>query len=197
MPAVQFQNIVKHYGDVTVLENLDLDVADGEFVVLLGPSGCGKTTLLNILAGPHRRDAGRILIDDRDVTDLDPKDRGLAMVFQSYALYPTKTVRGNLQFGLSSRRLARDEIERRIGWAAKLLQIDAARPQAGAAFGRTAPARRDRPRAGQAGRRLPLRRTAVQSRRQAAHRDADGDQEAARPAEATRSSTSRTTRSRR
>jgi multiple sugar transport system ATP-binding protein len=124
MPTVQFRNILKHYGNVTVIENLDLDIADGEFVVLLGPSGCGKTTLLNLLAGLIEVDGGEISIDGRDVTDLDPKDRGLAMVFQSYALYPTKTVRGNLAFGLSSRNISRDEIERRIGWAAKLLRID-------------------------------------------------------------------------
>jgi multiple sugar transport system ATP-binding protein len=125
MPRVQFQNIVKQYGRLTVLSDLNLTVEDGEFLVLLGPSGCGKTTLLNLLAGLMEVTAGRILIDDRDVTDLDPKDRGLAMVFQSYALYPTKTVRGNLKFGLASQRLSRAETEKRIEWAAKLLQIDA------------------------------------------------------------------------
>ena len=124
MSTVEFRNIVKKYGALTVLESLDLKVEDGEFLVLLGPSGCGKTTLLNILAGLLEVNAGAILIDGNDVTDLDPKDRGLAMVFQSYALYPTKTVRGNLKFGLSARRISSDETERRIAWAAKLLQID-------------------------------------------------------------------------
>ncbi|MCB9992889.1 MAG: ATP-binding cassette domain-containing protein [Hyphomicrobiaceae bacterium] len=124
MPRVEFQNIAKQYGRVTVLDELNLDVDDGEFLVLLGPSGCGKTTLLNLLAGLVETTAGKILIDGRDVTDLDPKDRGLAMVFQSYALYPTKTVRGNLQFGLSSQKLDRTEIARRVDWAAKLLQIE-------------------------------------------------------------------------
>src|SRR3954470_10645157 len=124
MPNVQFEKIVKTYGRVTVLKNLDLEIEDGEFVVLLGPSGCGKTTLLNLLAGLIDISSGRITIGDRDVTDLDPKDRGLAMVFQSYALYPTKTVRGNLKFGLSAQRLDRAEIERRVAWAAKLLRID-------------------------------------------------------------------------
>jgi multiple sugar transport system ATP-binding protein len=124
MPRVQFQNIVKQYGPLTVLEKLNLDVEDGEFLVLLGPSGCGKTTLLNLLAGLMEVTDGRILIDDRDVTDLDPKDRGLAMVFQSYALYPTKTVRGNLMFGLTAQRLDRAEAESRVEWAARLLQID-------------------------------------------------------------------------
>ncbi len=124
MPTVQFRNIVKRYGNLAVIENLNLDIGDGEFVVLLGPSGCGKTTLLNLLAGLIEVDGGEISIDGRDVTDLDPKDRGLAMVFQSYALYPTKTVRGNLAFGLSARNISRDETERRIDWAARLLRID-------------------------------------------------------------------------
>ena len=124
MPRVQFEDIIKTYGRVTVLQNLDLAIEDGEFLVLLGPSGCGKTTLLNLLAGLLDVTAGRISIGERDVTDLDPKDRGLAMVFQSYALYPTKTVRGNLKFGLSSFKLDTAEVDRRIAWAAKLLQIE-------------------------------------------------------------------------
>jgi multiple sugar transport system ATP-binding protein len=124
MPRVQFEDIIKTYGRVTVLKNLDLAIEDGDFLVLLGPSGCGKTTLLNLLAGLLDVTAGRITIGERDVTDLDPKDRGLAMVFQSYALYPTKTVRGNLKFGLSSFKLDKAETDRRIAWAAKLLQIE-------------------------------------------------------------------------
>src|SRR3954466_859313 len=124
MPSVEFSNIVKQFGRVTVLEDLNLTVNDGEFLVLLGPSGCGKTTLLNLLAGLQEVTAGTIAIGDRDVTDLDPKDRGLAMVFQSYALYPTKTVRGNLKFGLVAQKLDRAEVERRIDWVAKLLRIE-------------------------------------------------------------------------
>jgi multiple sugar transport system ATP-binding protein len=124
MPRVAFEDIIKNYGRLTVLKNLDLEIHDGEFLVLLGPSGCGKTTLLNLLAGLLDVTAGRITIGDRDVTDLDPKDRGLAMVFQSYALYPTKTVRGNLKFGLAAHKLDAAEIEQRINWAAKLLQIE-------------------------------------------------------------------------
>jgi multiple sugar transport system ATP-binding protein len=124
MPRVGFENIHKKYGHVTVLRDLNLTVEDGEFLVLLGPSGCGKTTLLNLLAGLIEVTAGTIRIGDRDVTDLDPKDRGLAMVFQSYALYPTKTARGNLKFGLAAQKLDRTEIERRVAWAARLLQIE-------------------------------------------------------------------------
>ncbi|GLQ54822.1 ABC transporter ATP-binding protein [Devosia nitrariae] len=124
MPRVSFEHITKTYGHLTVLDDLNLAIEDGDFLVLLGPSGCGKTTLLNLLAGLLDVTDGRIVIGDRDVTDLDPKDRGLAMVFQSYALYPTKTVRGNLKFGLVSSKLPADEIERRVAWAAKLLQIE-------------------------------------------------------------------------
>jgi multiple sugar transport system ATP-binding protein len=124
MPRVSFEHIVKRYGELTVLNDLNLSIDDGDFLVLLGPSGCGKTTLLNLLAGLLDITDGRITIGDRDVTDLDPKDRGLAMVFQSYALYPTKTVYGNLKFGLAASRLPRDEVERRIAWAARLLQIE-------------------------------------------------------------------------
>ncbi|CAN5140519.1 ABC transporter ATP-binding protein [soil metagenome] len=124
MPRVHFENVVKQFGKVTVLDDLTLTVEDGEFLVLLGPSGCGKTTLLNLLAGLLEVTAGTITIGDRDVTDLDPKDRGLAMVFQSYALYPTKTVRGNLKFGLSAQKIDAAETNQRIEWAAKLLKID-------------------------------------------------------------------------
>lgn len=124
MPTVNFEHIVKKYGALTVLNDLNLSVDDGDFLVLLGPSGCGKTTLLNLLAGLLDITDGRIMIGDRDVTDLDPKDRGLAMVFQSYALYPTKTVYGNLKFGLSASKLPKQEIEERIAWAAELLQIE-------------------------------------------------------------------------
>lgn len=124
MPTVEFKKISKKFGQVTVLHDLDLAVGDGEFLVLLGPSGCGKTTLLNLLAGLLDVSSGNILIDGADMTDRDPKDRGLAMVFQSYALYPTMTVAGNLKFGLSRRKLGKQEVERRLSWAAKLLQIE-------------------------------------------------------------------------
>jgi len=123
MPRVSFEHIVKRFGEVTVLNDMNLAIEHGDFLVLLGPSGCGKTTLLNLLAGLAEVTSGRIRIGDRDVTELDPKDRGLAMVFQSYALYPTKSVRGNLRFGLASSGLDRAEKERRVDWAAQLLQL--------------------------------------------------------------------------
>ncbi|MGY5777652.1 ABC transporter ATP-binding protein [Rhizobium sp. LEGMi135b] len=125
MPSVSFEHIVKKFGEVKVLSGLNLAIDHSDFLVLLGPSGCGKTTLLNLLAGLADVSSGRIMIGERDVTELDPKDRGLAMVFQSYALYPTKTVEGNLRFGLSALKLPREEADRRIKWAASLLQLEA------------------------------------------------------------------------
>src|SRR4029078_10597904 len=95
------------YGHHRVLQDLNLDVQDGEVLVLLGPSGCGKTTLLHLLAGLQEITAGSIHIGGRDVTELEPKDRVLAMVFQSYALYPTKSVEGNLGFGLAAHGVPR------------------------------------------------------------------------------------------
>jgi multiple sugar transport system ATP-binding protein len=124
MPAIVLSNVTHEYGKNRVLENLNLDVEDGEFLVLLGPSGCGKTTLLQLLAGLLEVTAGSIHIGGRDVTGLDPKDRGLAMVFQSYALYPTKSVEGNLKFGLAAQRLSRAEIDSRVSWASKLLRLE-------------------------------------------------------------------------
>ena len=111
------------YGAVKVLEKLDLEVAQSEFIVLLGPSGCGKSTLLNAIAGLTEIDDGEIWIGGRNVTWHEPKDRGIAMVFQSYALYPRMNVRGNLSFGLKVARAPRAEIERRVRMAAEMLQI--------------------------------------------------------------------------
>jgi multiple sugar transport system ATP-binding protein len=124
VPSVSFDRIFKRYGAVTVLHDLNLTIDHGDFLVLLGPSGCGKTTLLNLLAGLAEVTSGRIMIGDRDVTELEPRDRGLAMVFQSYALYPTKTVEGNLHFSLASSGLGRAERDQRVAWAAQLLQLE-------------------------------------------------------------------------
>ena len=111
------------YGAVKVLENLDLKVAQSEFVVLLGPSGCGKSTLLNAIAGLIEIQAGQIWIGGRNVTWDEPKDRGIAMVFQSYALYPRMTARGNMSFGLKVAGLPQQEIARRVEQAAQTLKI--------------------------------------------------------------------------
>jgi multiple sugar transport system ATP-binding protein len=106
-----------------VLKSLNLDVPEGEFLVLLGPSGCGKSTLLNCVAGLLDVSAGQIFINGKNVTWEEPKDRGIGMVFQSYALYPQMTVKGNLTFGLKNAGVPKDEIERRIARTAEILQI--------------------------------------------------------------------------
>jgi len=110
-------------GPNTVLENLNLEVQEGEFLVLLGPSGCGKSTLLHSIAGLQDTHGGSIEIGGADVTDADPKDRSIGMVFQSYALYPTMSVEGNMAFGLRVSGAPRPEIERRIDKAARMLQL--------------------------------------------------------------------------
>src|SRR5258708_23143382 len=120
---VSVREVAIAYGPVQVFDRLDLEVAQSEFLVLLGPSGCGKSTLLNAIAGLTEVDDGEIWIGDRNVTWLEPKDRGIAMVFQSYALYPRMSVRSNLSFGLRVARTPRPEIERRVRMAADMLQI--------------------------------------------------------------------------
>jgi len=111
------------FGGLKVLDNLSLHVAPSEFLVLLGPSGCGKSTLLNAIAGLIDVRGGEIHIGDRDVTFAEPKDRGIAMVFQSYALYPRMTVRNNMSFGLKVAGTPRDEIARRLNEAAQMLRL--------------------------------------------------------------------------
>jgi multiple sugar transport system ATP-binding protein len=124
MSAVSVSGLSKSFGPLRVLRDIDLPIEAGDFTVLLGPSGCGKSTLLNAIAGLEDTDAGIIEIDGADVTHREPSKRGIAMVFQSYALYPTMTVRKNLSFGLRVRSVPRPEVARRVDWAAKLLQID-------------------------------------------------------------------------
>jgi multiple sugar transport system ATP-binding protein len=124
MSAVLVSGLCKSFGAVKVLKDIRLPIEAGEFTVLLGPSGCGKSTLLNAIAGLEDTDAGVIEIDGADVTHREPSERGIAMVFQSYALYPTMTVRKNLSFGLRVRAVPRQEVARRVDWAARLLQID-------------------------------------------------------------------------
>jgi multiple sugar transport system ATP-binding protein len=110
-------------GAAEVLKGIDLEIRDGEFVVLVGPSGCGKSTLLNVIAGLEKSSAGRVLINGRDVTGVAPKDRDIAMVFQSYALYPAMTVRGNITFGMECRGVPKAEQHSAVERVAKLLQI--------------------------------------------------------------------------
>jgi multiple sugar transport system ATP-binding protein len=124
MAEVVLRDVVKRYGDLTVVDQVSLTVGDGEFVALVGPSGCGKTTTLNLVAGLIELSDGDILIGDRLVNDLDPKDRDIAMVFQNYALYPNKTIFKNLAFPLKMRKLPNAEIETKVRAAAKLLDIE-------------------------------------------------------------------------
>jgi multiple sugar transport system ATP-binding protein len=124
MASVSIRKLAVAFGQLKVIESLDLDVEEGEFIVLLGPSGCGKSTLLNAVAGLLDIDAGQIWIGGRNVTWEEPKDRGIGMVFQSYALYPRMTVKANMSFGLKMARVPRPEIERRIARAAKMLHVE-------------------------------------------------------------------------
>ena len=123
MHSVSVKDLTLNFGAVSVLKNMNLDVAEGEFIVLLGPSGCGKSTLLNCIAGLLDISDGQIWIRGKNVTWAEPSDRGIGMVFQSYALYPQMTVRGNLTFGLKNAKMPKAEIEKRVSRAAEILQI--------------------------------------------------------------------------
>jgi multiple sugar transport system ATP-binding protein len=124
MTAVSIRKLGISYGPISVLRALDLEVEEGEFVVLLGPSGCGKSTLLNAIAGLLDISEGQIWIKGRNVTWAEPKDRGIGMVFQSYALYPRMTVERNLSFGLRIAKVPKEEIASRIKFASELLHIE-------------------------------------------------------------------------
>jgi multiple sugar transport system ATP-binding protein len=123
MADVTFSEVAKRYGDVSVIENLNLHIDDHELMVLVGPSGCGKSTALRMIAGLEDVSAGTVSIGGRVVNNLAPKDRDIAMVFQSYALYPHMSVRENLEFGLKMRGVAKDEMSRRVDSAAEILGI--------------------------------------------------------------------------
>ena len=122
--SVSVRDLNLSFGPLTVLDALSLEIEDGEFLVLLGPSGCGKSTLLNCIAGLLDITDGQIFIKGRNVTWEEPKDRGIGMVFQSYALYPQMSVEGNLSFGLRNTRMPREEIRKRVARAAEILQIE-------------------------------------------------------------------------
>ncbi len=124
MAEIRLQNVWKLFGKTIAVRDLTLTINDGEFLVLLGPSGCGKTTTLRCIAGLEVPDRGRIIIGNRDVTDLPPARRGIAMVFQSYAVFPHMTVFENIAFGLRVRKFSEAEIQKRVREAAELLQIE-------------------------------------------------------------------------
>jgi sn-glycerol 3-phosphate transport system ATP-binding protein len=123
MAELKLSGIVKNFGAVRVLHGIDLTVQDGEMIVIVGASGCGKSTLLRIVAGLERSTGGTVLIDDRDVTALEPAARDIAMVFQNYALYPHMRVFDNMAYGLRIRGLSKEDIKRRVGEAADLLGL--------------------------------------------------------------------------
>jgi multiple sugar transport system ATP-binding protein len=124
MAGITLTDVTKQFGSVTAVDDVSLEIGDGEFLVLVGPSGCGKSTLLRMLAGLEEVSGGTIAIGDRDVTDLAPRSRDIAMVFQSYALYPHMTVRQNLGYGLRARRTPKPEIARRVEEVGSLLGLE-------------------------------------------------------------------------
>ena len=124
MSGVTLRKVTKRYGDVQVIHGVDLDVTDGEFCVFVGPSGCGKSTLLRMVAGLEETTAGAITIGNRDVTNDDPSERGVAMVFQTYALYPHMTVAENMGFGLKMTGHPKPEIDKKVAEASRILKLD-------------------------------------------------------------------------
>jgi multiple sugar transport system ATP-binding protein len=124
MAEIELAGVTKRFSDVAAVDDVSLEIADGEFLVLVGPSGCGKSTLLRLIAGLEEVTEGTISIGERDVTDLAPRNRDIAMVFQTYALYPHMTVRQNLGYGLKARRTPKPEIARRVADVAELLGLE-------------------------------------------------------------------------
>ena len=174
MATLNLRGIRKSYGDVEIIKGVDLDIADRDFAVFVGPSGCGKSTLLRMIAGLEEITSGDLLIDGVRVNDVPPAERKLAMVFQSYALYPHMSVRDNMGFALRLAGVSKEERRRSVEGRG---EGSPARPAPGAqaegAFGRAAAAGRHRPRHRPTARGVPLRRTSVQPRRRASRPDAD------------------------
>src|ERR1700751_1441516 len=124
MSSVSLRHVYRRFGDVTAVNDFNLDIQDKEFLVLVGPSGCGKSTTLRMIAGLEEISEGKLYIGDRVVNDVAPKDRDIAMVFQSYALYPHMNVYQNMAFGLKLRKVKKDEIDKRVREAARILDIE-------------------------------------------------------------------------
>jgi len=124
MAGVVMKDVIKKYGDVQVIHGIDLEIADGEFCVFVGPSGCGKSTLLRMVAGLEETTAGAMHIGDRDVTRMDPSERGVAMVFQTYALYPHMTVKDNMGFGLKMNKHPKAVIDEKVAEATRILKLE-------------------------------------------------------------------------
>ena len=199
MAEIALEHITKRYGDgYEAVKDLNLDVADGEFMILVGPSGCGKSTALRMVAGLEDITDGELKIGGQVVNDKTPKDRDIAMVFQNYALYPHMTVRENMGFALKLAKIPKAEIDQKVNEAARILDLGAApRPQAGQPLRRPAPAGRDGPRDRAQPERVPDGRAAVEPRREAARADAHRDLADPAAASRRRRSTSPTTRPRR
>ena len=124
MKTLKIEDLSKNFGSTEVLKKIDLEIDEGNFLVLLGPSGCGKSTLLNIIAGLETINEGNVFIDDYNVSKVEPKDRNIAMVFQSYALYPSMNVRENMIFGLKQAKTSKEKIEQQLEKVSKFLQVD-------------------------------------------------------------------------
>ena len=184
MAEITIKNVYKRYGDgFPAVNDVSLDIADGEFMILVGPSGCGKSTLLRMIVGLEDISSGDMLIGGKRVNDKAPRDRNLAMVFQNYALYPHLSVFENIAFPLRLQgKHSDEEIRKLVNDAADTLELQEhldRKPVT--ALRRPAPAGRDGPGHRPAGRRVPVRRTAVQPRRQAARPDAHRDPAVAAP----------------
>lgn len=123
MATASMEGIKKSFGDVEVLHGIDFEIQDGEFIVILGPSGCGKSTLLRLIAGLEKITSGTVKIDQRVVNNLEPAERDIAMVFQTYALYPHMNIFNNMAYGLKIRKMSREEIKRRVHKAAEILEL--------------------------------------------------------------------------
>ena len=181
MSGVRLEAIAKSFGKTEAVRGVSLDIADGEFVVFVGPSGCGKTTTLNIIAGLESPTAGHVYIGNDRVTDWEPRDRNLGMVFQSLALFPHLTVFDNIAFPLRIKRVDTAAITERVCAVAATVKVEPpARPEAGDAVGRRGPAGGAGPHHRRASGCLPHGRAAVEPRRQAAGGHAHRAQAAAR-----------------